>query len=70
MTLFWVGVSIFVIGALVRYYYKFKYYKDYKNNAHTDLQRGEMRDKYRPLVFVALAIEVIGCIITFISLWG
>lgn len=66
MGLFWTGIIIFGIGLVVRYIFKFKYYNDYKANAHTDLQRQELKTKYRPLIFVGLGIETLGCIIALV----
>lgn len=68
MTWFRTGFAVFVAGVLVRWFFKYRYYKDFRDNAHTDLQKQEMRTKYRPRIFIGLGIEVAGCIICFISL--
>lgn len=67
--LFWIGVAVFAIGFIIRYLLKFRYYNDYKANARTDLQKQEMRSKYRPLIFIGLGVEGIGCIILLVSIW-
>lgn len=67
--LFWIGIVVFAIGFILRYVFKFKYFRDYKVRAHTALQKQEMRTRYRPVMFVSLAIEGAGCIITLISVW-
>lgn len=69
MSLFWIGVIVFIAGVLVRCGVRLKYYRDCKTNAHTTIQAQEMKSKYRPAIFAALVIEVIGCIITVISIW-
>lgn len=69
MSLFWLGIIIFAVGVVIRVLIRFKYYNDYKANAHTDAQKEEMRSKYRPLIFIGLGIEVIGCIISVISIF-
>lgn len=68
--MFWAGIIIFIIGVLVRIIVRFKYYNDYKTNAHTDMQRSEMKAKYRPMIFTGLAIETVGCIIACISVFA
>lgn len=70
MTLFWIGIAIFTLGVVIRCYCRVKYYRDYKNNAHTDMQKQELRSKYRPMILVGLAIEAIGCIVGVISIWA
>ncbi len=34
------------------------------------MQKQELRSKYRPMIFVGLAIEAIGCIVGVISIWA
>lgn len=66
--IFWIGTTVFIIGMILRIYFKWKYYRDYMSNAHTDLQKQEMKSKYRPKIFIGLGIEVAGCIISVIGL--
>ncbi len=66
---FWAGIAVFVIGFVLRYVFKFQYYRDYRDNARTEMQRQEMKAKYRKLIFIGLAVEVIGCIICIIGVW-
>ena len=66
MSLFWLGIIIFAVGVVIRMLIRFKYYNDYRSNAHTDAQKEEMRSKYRPLIFIGLGI---GCIISVISIF-
>lgn len=70
MTWFWIGIIVFVIGFVLRYVFKFKYYADYKSNANMPLKREDMSSKYRPLIFWGLAIEVLGCAIACISVFA
>lgn len=69
MSLFWIGIIVFVLGVIVRYIFKFNYYRAYKNGAQTDTQRNNLSTKYRPLIFIGLGIEILGCILSFISVW-
>lgn len=66
--LFWCGLVVFLCGFIMRYIVRFKYYRNYRQSSHTDLQKQEMSTRYRPLIFIGLVIEGVGCIITFISL--
>ena len=68
MVLLWIGIAIFIIGVIVRNIYKIRYYNDAKENAHTDLQRQEIKSFYRPKIFIGLGIEVLGVIVIFLSL--
>lgn len=68
MTLFWIGVAVFLLGVLVRFYFRFRYYKDYTRLAHTDLQKKELRSMYRPKIFWGTGLAALGCIIALISL--
>ena len=68
MTLLWIGIAIFIIGVIVRNIFKIRYYNDAKANAHTDLQRQEIKAVYRPKIFIGLGVEVLGVIIIFLSL--
>lgn len=67
MTLFWIGIIVFLIGFAIRWICKIKYTRDYKENARTELKATELRSKYRPMIFTALVVEIIGCVIAFIS---
>lgn len=53
----------------MRYIYKYRYYRDYKDTAHTDLQRRGLKDLYRPKIFIGLTLQAIGCVISIISIW-
>lgn len=66
MTLFLIGIIIFAIGFIIRFVFKIKMYKDYNKNGRTDILKKEINDRYRPLIFMGLAIETIGCIILII----
>ncbi|MDE7410476.1 MAG: hypothetical protein K2M94_00355 [Paramuribaculum sp.] len=65
---FWFGISVFGIGVLVRCYSAIRYYKEYKTNAHTDVQKQELTVKYRSLRFISIALQAAGCIISYISM--
>ncbi len=67
MELFWIGIVVFAIGVLLRIYFRFKYYHEYKTSVRTDRQAEELRATYRPKIFIGLGIEIIGCIISIIS---
>lgn len=69
MSLFWIGIAVFILGIIVRNIFKFKYYHACKERAHTDIQRRELSAKYRPLIFAGLGLEVLGCVIGFVSIW-
>ncbi|MDE5658946.1 MAG: hypothetical protein K2J66_04430 [Muribaculaceae bacterium] len=64
---FWFGIVVFAIGLIVRYIFKYRYYRDYKANGHTPLKKQELKAHYRPLIFIGLGIEVLGCLITVIA---
>lgn len=70
MTLFWIGMAIFGIGLVIRNIFKFRYYRDFTKNAHTDLQKQELKSRYRPLIFTGLGIEIVGCLIACVSAFG
>lgn len=67
--LFWIGIGVFILGFILRYVFKIKYYQDYKSQVTTDLKRQELKTKYRPKIFLSLALEVLGVIISFIDIW-
>lgn len=67
--LFWTGIAIFALGFIVRYLVKFKYYQDYRDHAHTELQRQQLRLKYRPRVYIGLGIEIVGCLASLASIF-
>lgn len=69
MDWFWIGIAVFSAGVIVRVIFKVRYYRDYKNNAHTDRQRDEIRSKYRPLIFIGLGLEVLGLVFSAVSIW-
>lgn len=68
-TFLWIGIVVFLAGVAVRYIYKYRYYRDYKDTAHTDLQRRGLKDLYRPKIFIGLVLQLIGCVISIISIW-
>ena len=69
MNLFWIGIIVFAIGFIIRYILKFKMYNEFKSRVHTDKQKQEISMKYRPLIYMSLCLQVIGCIIGIISIW-
>lgn len=69
MNLFWIGIIVFAIGFIIRYILKFKMYNEFKNMGHTDKQKQEINMKYRPLIYMSLCLQVIGCVIGIISIW-
>lgn len=68
MALYWIGIIIFICGLIVRYIYKFRYYNDYKDKARTTVQKQEIREKYRPMIFAGVVIEVIGCVVLLLAI--
>lgn len=64
-TFFWIGIAVFLAGVAVRYIYN----RDYKDTAHTELQRRGLKDFYRPKIFIGLVLQAIGCVISIISIW-
>lgn len=69
MNLFWIGIIVFAIGFIIRYILKFKMYNEFKSMGHTDKQKQEINKKYRPLIYMSLCLQVIGCVIGIISIW-
>ncbi len=69
MNLFWIGIIVFAIGFICRISLKFMMYKEFKNMGHTDKQKQEINRKYRPLIYMSLGLQVIGCIVGIISIW-
>lgn len=69
MKLFWIGIIVFAIGFIIRYILKFKMYNEFKSTVHTDKQKQEISMKYRPLIYMSLCLQVIGCIFGIISIW-
>lgn len=69
MALFWIGIVVFITGVLIRYVYKARYYNNLGAGQTSDSHTREEGDKYRPLVFVGLGVEVIGCAISMIGIW-
>ncbi|MCM1483966.1 MAG: hypothetical protein NC043_06495 [Muribaculaceae bacterium] len=68
MEYFWIGIAVCVVGVLIRNFYRIKYIIDYKSNARTPMGAQEMRQKYRPLIFVGLAVQIAGVVIACLSL--
>ncbi len=63
MTLFWIGIIIFFIGAIVRYCFKSKYYNAYikaKQAGNDPVSAGR---RYRPFVVIGGALQILGCIV-------
>lgn len=69
MTLFWIGIIVFALGAIIRYILKLKIHSRFKNMSITDKRKELINKKYRTMVYISLGIQVIGCIISIFSIW-
>lgn len=67
--LFWTGIGVFILGFILRYVLKIKYYKECKTASEIDSIRKDLSVKYRRYIYIALGIELAGCIITFIGVF-
>lgn len=68
MFLFWIGTAVFFAGIIWRHFFKLKYYKDYSDSPRLESHRKELSAHYRPKIFTGLAIQIVGCILIFISI--
>ncbi len=67
MTLFVIGILVFTIGVLHRCYFRCKYHNVYRRRLHTCRQADELHAIFRPKIYIGISIEVLGCIISVIS---
>lgn len=71
MDWFWTGVVVFGIGFVFRIVVRVRHMRELLRGTQTrtELQRRELNARYRQMIFAGLCLEVVGCIITGISLW-
>ncbi len=67
--MFWAGIAIFAIGVALRYYFKFKWYKAYNTGMHTLYQVDQMKNQYRLRIFLCVAVQGAGLLMSCVSFW-
>ncbi len=69
MVLFWSGIVVFLIGVFVRNFFKIRYYREQRSSGRTEIKAAEIKAKYRPLWFLGIGIQIVGVVISGISLY-